>query len=304
MAKEKREIRIVIDAKDDATKKIVGALDSISKSVRKVEQDLSAMAKLQDVFAKVFAFNLLGMGVNQLFQIADSLTMTRERLFAFNQDAELTASIMSRLQDTAKMTRQPIDDISDSFARISVATKNLNMSTDAQIATNQMLAQTFKLSGATTEMAAGGMTQITQAMSRGVLRGQELVSVMANNAALASILSAEAKALGKNIYEMGEKGQITMKFFFSVLAKHFDDINTKAKETKGTFQQGLTIAFNEFKIAIDDLNTSFGISNGFYKSIVWITENKDIVYSAIIGIATAMAFYLNKHPVFNPDQAR
>ena len=288
MTNEERRIRVTIDAKDEQTKKIVGALDSISKSVRKVEQDLSAMAKLQDVFAKVFAFNLLGMGIGQLFQIADSLTMARERLYAFNQDAALTETIMSKLQDTAKMTRQPIDDISNSFARISVATKNLNISTDAQVATNQMLAQTFKLSGATSEMATGGMTQITQAMSRGVLRGQELISVMANNAALASILSAEAKALGKNIYEMGEKGQITMKFFFSVLAKHFDDINTKAKETKGTFQQGLTIAFNEFKIAIDDLNTSIGLSDGFYSSMVWLTENKDIVASALFGIAAGI----------------
>ena len=96
-----------------------------------------------------------------------------------------------------------------------------------------MLAQTFKLSNSSPEEAAGGMIQLTQAMSRGVLRGQELISVMSNNSTLSAILYDEAQKLGKNIYEMGEKSQITMKFFFNVHAKRFNEVNDAAKNTKG-----------------------------------------------------------------------
>lgn len=286
--KQTRTIRVILDAKDDS-KKIVDSLSAIRKSVKGVERDVASLRGLKDVLYGVFAGSIITSWIKGLMDMSDSLTLTRERLHAFNGSYSQTEEIMKSLAEVAKTTRQPIDDISNSFANISISTKRMGLDVESQLATVQMLAQTFKLSGATAEMAAGGMTQLTQSFSRGVLRGQELVSVMSNNSTLAGILSAEADKLGKSIYEMGEKGQISMKWFFGVLSKHFDEINKKAKETRPTFQQGITLAVNELKVAIDDLNTSFNLSGGFYDSIKWLIENKDIVVTSLLAISLAFS---------------
>ncbi len=278
-----RTIRVIADVRGDADlKKIAASMGQVSKSVK---QTADSITSLRDLTAGFAGATIFGFGIREVIGIADSMTTLRSRIVALTGDVEGTANTLKRLNDVATITKSNIDGIKEVYGRVATSTQRLNLGTEATIALTQILAQSFRLAGTTAAEAQAATIQFTQALSFGQLRGQELRSVLSQNATLATIFGKAIEGSGKSVFQFAEQGGFTTKFVLEVLSKNFKEINDKANTMAQTFEQTLSLAMNKFKIAIDDVNTKFNINGAFAKTVDYLIEKLPVLIDLVTVLA-------------------
>jgi tape measure domain-containing protein len=73
----------------------------------------------------------------------------------------------------------------------------------------ETVATSLKLSGASTEEASSVITQLSQALGSGVLRGEEFNAIMENGGRLAKLLADGMKTTVGGLRNMAQNGQLT-----------------------------------------------------------------------------------------------
>jgi tape measure domain-containing protein len=110
-----------------------------------------------------------------------------------------------------------------------------------------------KVSGATSAETAGAFLQLTQALGSGVLRGQELNSVLEQAPGLVVALTKELDRPVSEIRKLAEQGKITSDIVIKALqraAKDGADELTSAMEGPSQQIKNLQNAFEEFQVAV------------------------------------------------------
>lgn len=277
------EVRGVISGDKDI-KKMADALTSVSKSTKNVENSFSSLKNLTGAIA---GGTILGFGVRELVGISDNMTQLTSRLNVFVGEGEKSKQVFSDLASIANQTKAPLGDIAQIFTRIAVATERLNLSTDLQLGLVKVLQNSFKLSGASTEEATASTIQFTQALSFGQLRGQELRSVLSQNATLATIFGKAIEGSGKDIYKFAEAGGFTTKFVLKALFENMEMVDKKAGSMSQTFGQTLNVVMNAFTIKIKDLNEQFKLNEGFAKFVDFMLEKGPTLSSILTVLAVS-----------------
>lgn len=274
-----------------------GAQDikDISKSLGDMNKNLkgtqNAVTSLNSLAAGVVGASIFGFGVREVVGMADSLILLSGRLTALTGSASEARAIMGELSNVATTTKQSVTDAAEAYTRIATATINLHLPTRTQIELTQGLLQSFRLSGATAQEAAGATIQFAQALSFGKLSGQELRSVTTQNAIVAGILSNAIKGTGENIKDFAEKGGFTTAFLLRTLLPAFKNLDETAKKMSQTFAQTVTLAMNELQKKTYELNETFNLNGKFATFMQWILDHGDAVAAVLstIGGAAGLA---------------
>jgi len=279
-----REIVVRVDAGESsaALKRIAESMGRLNKSTEKTANILKSF---QNAFNAVLGASFLGVGISSLTGIADSMQLVGDRIKILTGDQETANIVFSELQKIAASTKQDIVELSTTYSRLAASTKNVGLSAGTLLGVTEVLANSFRLSGSTAEETAGALTQFTQAMSRGTLRGQELNSIIAGNSTLTQAFGEVAKKTGKSIQELAEKGYFTTAKVLEILAANQERINSGAAKLGPTFGQTMTVALNVFKSAVDGVNSSLGLNKGFAAAIDVLLNNIPI----LVGVLTALA---------------
>ena len=95
-----------------------------------------------------------------------------------------------------------------------------------------------KLAGATAAESAGAFLQLTQALGSGVLRGQELNSILEQAPLIATAIALEMNTTTGSLKKLGEEGKITSKIVLAALKKVESEGAEKLEEAmRGPAQQ-------------------------------------------------------------------
>jgi tape measure domain-containing protein len=282
MMEQIRKIKIYVDS-GQAT----AELKKISTSLKSMTNDISKMSSNMDMAKTLFAGFVSSQVIRSFTNMADSMQLLNDRIKSLLGTQEQATYAMGKLYTIAQSTNAPIDELAGTFARVAVATKSLGLSSQAMLDITQVLQNSFRLSGATTEESVASTIQFAQALSFGALRGQELRSVLSQNATLANVFREAIKGSGMDIYKFAEAGKFTTKFVLTALAKNMDEINTKAGELGQTFAQTMVKALNEVKVKIGELNAEFNLNSKFAVAMQWIVDNAATIGAVLAGIATA-----------------
>lgn len=268
-------------------KKVAGQLDRINRNTKKTAKSMGLLSK---GFGRVgFAIKgmLAGLGTRRLIEIADDMQLLRDRIKVFTGSTEEAEVVLQELGETALKTRAPLKEIGVIYNRIALATQELGLSQEAIIETVEVLQNTFRLSGATMAEAAGSAIQLSQGLSSGQLRGQELRSVLEANAVFAGLLAKEFGVARGELIKLAEKGEITTARVLKLLADNMDDINKRAGDLKTTVGQAATNALTKFSLAVKDLNDRLGISEGLVKLLDLVSDNfsrtAQIITTIVVG---------------------
>lgn len=256
------------------------------KQLNKNTKDTSdTLSKLKNGLFGIAAVFGAGFGFRELTSIADNMQLLTDRIAVFVGSSDKATSVVNRLAEVANYTKTSITDLGSVYNRFAVATQTLGLDSDALLSTVQLLQQTFRLSGATQEEAAGSTIQLSQAFSLGKLSGQELRSVLLGNATLAGILRKEIGNLGGTIEDFARRGLITPAFLLKALSKNFVEINERADKLGQTFGQTITLAMNDFSVALGEVNKQFDLSGKFAKGIEFLKDSLPVLKAVFVGIA-------------------
>lgn len=184
--------------------------------------------------------------ISKVTSFADQQTMLTSRLTLMTGDAEAALALEKEIMASANRSRASYTATADSIAQMGMMaseafTKNGALDTKELIAFTESINKQLVMSGvAGTTGADAALYQLTQAMSSGVLRGDELRSVMEQAPVIADTI---AKYMGVSKGEMRElafEGKVTSDIVKNAMLSALEDTNDKFGDMPVTFGQAMT----------------------------------------------------------------
>lgn len=280
MPTQTRTIRVVVDTKQaQGLKKLSDQFGRMNRSVKSVQSNLNGLSRL-------FQIAVASFGAREIIQSADAFQLLRDRIRVFTGDVQSANAVFGDIVTLAARTRSSVESFAEAYNRVAIATKGLGLNSDQTLGIVTALQQSLRLSGATAQEASSVFIQLSQALSLGRLQGQELRAVLLSNATVANILAKEFGVTTGQLKELGEQGRLTSDRVIKALANNFELLNGQAEKLGTTFQQSTIIAFDQFRVKIDELNQKFDLNSKFFKGVTFLIENMETllkVMAVLVG---------------------
>lgn len=267
---------------------------------------------------KALAAAYVGLrSAQQLVNLSDTWTQTTARLDRMNDGRQTTPEAQDMIFHAAQRSRGDYQDTADMVSKLGTLAPDAFGSTAEVVAFAEQINKQFALAGTSAQGAQAAMLQLTQAMSSGVLRGEELNSVLEQ---APTITQAIAKYMGVSIGELRElasEGQVTAGVVKAALFAAAEETNAAFEAVPLTFSQGWNMVKNEALSALRPaleqlsalLNSDIGRTafNGLIAaaqmagqavswliSLVemgaqWVMDNWETVSTVLIGLAVGLA---------------
>lgn len=219
--------------------------------------------------------------VASVTQMADSYQMAVDRISIFVGSTEKASEVMAQITDVANANRTTIENVATTYNRLSMAMSDVGLSSEQTLAVTDMLVKTFRLSGSTSSEATAAVIQLAQGLASGQLRGQEMRSVLEQNALMGEIL---AKTFGKTrgeLMKLAETGFFTSDKVLNALAANQDRVNQMASKLNLTFGQMTDIIKNDLTASLGKMVSEMQLPDKLLKGYEILRDN-------IIGISVAL----------------
>lgn len=246
---------------------------NIEKSTKDISNAVSSIRNtvntLIPVFASLFA-------ASQFTRFQDSITRIDSKIRLVTVS---TGEFKQALADTQKIAIDTATDLSavlDLYTKLTRASSNFGASQQDVARFTKAVSQTLVLSGEAAGQSAAAILQLGQALSSGVLQGDELRSILENAPALAQAL---AKGLNVSVGQMrllGHAGRLTAKDIFESLLSQSEDINSQFKKMGVTYSQAFQNLNNAFFITFSNLQRIFKSDNSGIA--VWLNNIAKRIY--------------------------
>ena len=302
----------------DAVQNIRTAGDEQERVTRETNNTAAAagnwVGKIKSAIAALGAAKM----AQNFVETADELTLINARLDAVNDGTYKGGQLQEQVFASAQRARASYQDTANLVARIGQnASKTFNNAEAIQFAEN--MNKSFKWAGTSQQEMASVTLQLSQALSAGVLRGEEFVAV---NEAAPRVIQRIADYLGKEkgeIKDLAQQGVLTANVVKNAVLSATDEINEEFEAIPMTWADMMTTGKNTIMMGLSDimeqwtefLNSTEGqelfqdavaailtfaqIASDAFMAIVqgvmWVRENWDAILPIIELVGAAMITY-------------
>lgn len=247
--------------------------------------------------AKRLALTLGGITFGKkLLGLSDEITTMNARVNIMAKANEDPEDIKRALFESAQRSRADYFATANAAATMGITAKDTFGSSKEVISFMELVNKQFTIAGTEGAAKEGAMLQLQQAMSMGVLRGQEFRSVQQG---MPTMIDYLAKHLGKTkaqIKEMADQGKLTASVVKAAMFGAADDINKKFESMPKTLGQiGTSIKntfIKNFEPVSEKLSKMFN-SESFKNFVDTISMGINISILAIGGLISAVAGVVN-----------
>ena len=241
----------LINKSDKLTEEILNQANAVNKVANNTDKIKVPQNGVEGGFSKwqtnVIAINQalqltqsIARGVGSVLNYADELTLTKARIDLINDGQRTTAELQEDIYQAAQRSRGSYQDMAKSVAKLGMLAGDAFKNNDEMVAFAELMNKSFTVSGASESEKSAAMYQLTQAMSSGMLQGDELRSIREN---APMFYQAIAEYTGKStaeLKEMGANGEITAEIMKNALFSAGDDIEAKMEQMPKTFGNAMT----------------------------------------------------------------
>ena len=260
-------------------------VDNFNNRQEQAEHGANRVKSVWSKMGGVIKSALAAFSVKKIVELADGMTNTRARLDLMNDGLQTTAELQDMIMESANRSRAAYSTTADAVAKMGIMAGDAFSSNEELIAFSELINKQFTIAGTSAAGIDAAMLQLTQAMSSGVLRGEELNSVFEQ---APTIIQTIADYLGVpigKIREMAAEGQITSTIVKNAMLASADEINAKFAAMPMTFSQVWTIAKNIALEAFTPVLTLIG------QGAQWIYDNWSMIAPVFWGLAAAALGY-------------
>lgn len=280
MATESIEIRIRADGAREASQAIRAVGDAGAQAARgadRAERNIKKMGRSAATTRGQMRSlgreaNRVGGIVNAIFgavvirqaaQAVDSFTQVQNRLRLITDGEADLGNLTEVVFQQAQDTRVEFAAQAELVSRISRASQSLGASQADVLNVSQAIAQSFAISGASTQETIAASRQLAQGLQSGRFAGDELRSVLENNARIGQVLADNLGVSVGEIRTMGAEGKLGPQQVFDAILKDVEKLNSEFSTIQPTIEQGVTTAANALQIVLGDLDIGGALGEGF-----------------------------------------
>ncbi len=263
---------------NDRLNKLDQGFNSTAKSVGNAEKSFSSLTKVASALAAAIS-------VQQIAEYGNAWVTVNNKLANSVRANEQLADVTQRVFNVSQDTRSSLEATATLYGRIERSTRSAGTSTADLIKLTTTINKGLTVSGATTEEASSTMTQLSQALASGVLRGEEFNSISENGSRLAVAL---ADSLGVTIGQlrgMAAQGKLTTEVVVNGLLKQSDAIAKEFANTALTMGQAFTVATNNITKFVGESSSVSTSIRIFNQGVISLSENLDVVANVVAAAA-------------------
>lgn len=284
MADRNLVLQLLITARDTASDVVDRVRTGLGGVAAAANAALEPLRSFGGLLAAAVGFG----GAKQIVDLADAYTrLTNSIRVATTTEEEYQTALAAVIQ-VAKDSNADLDTTAQLYGKVASNAKALGLEQSQVADVTALVSKAMQLSGADTSAANGAILQFTQALSSGVLRGEEFNSVMEASPVM---MEGLAKGLGVAVGElraMAESGQLTADVVIQSLLSQKDAINEVYGKLPQTVAQGMQQLGNAATLFAGQLNEQTGATQTLGTGLKFLAQNLDTV-TALIGAGLAVA---------------
>ena len=274
-------IRAAAAAEKEAERQAKAAAKAQKEYNQSMESGTGSADRLTASLKKMAGGYIGLQGVKGLLQMSDTLVSTTARLDMVNDGLQTTAQLNSMIFQSANRARGSYTEMSAMVSKLGLLAGDAFGSTQEIVAFAEQLNKQMAISGTSTMEGQAAMLQLTQAMASGVLRGEELNSILEQTPMIAQTI---ANYLGVNVgqmREMASEGAITADIVKNAMFAAAEETNAKFEEMPMTWGQVWTKFQNYATMGLRPV--LLGLS--------WLANNIEIIGPLVLGAGAAFAIF-------------
>ena len=172
--------------------------------------------------------------------LSDSQAQINARLNLMKDETHSVAQLNDLIYQSALRSRAAYSDTADAVGKMGLNAKNAFSSNEELIAFTEQVNKQFKIGGASAQEQSNAMIQLTQAMAAGVLRGQDLNSILAAAPGIARTIEESMGWTSGSIKQYAEDGKVTAQVVKNSLLNMADETNEKFASMPMTLSDAMT----------------------------------------------------------------
>ncbi|MCP1114001.1 phage tail tape measure protein [Enterobacter bugandensis] len=270
-------------------KKAAAATRETQRSLADLNSQLatvrSSAAGLAGAWAGAFA-------THQLIQFADTWNQLNGRLRLASSSSEDYVESQRVLMEISQRTGTSLEANSNLYSRIAQSLRDAGYASADVAKVTETVATSLKLSGASTEEASSVITQLSQALGSGVLRGEEFNSIMENGGRLAKLLADGLGTTVGGLRNMANNGELTTDKIVplltnvEILRKEFDTLPASISGSAQKVQNAFLAWVGGANDAVGASSTLSGVLDGLANNIDDVANTAGI----LVGVGLARYF--------------
>ena len=262
--------------------------NEIANMTNRSQQSTQQTRSLVDVL-KQLGIAAAGVKAAQwLVSTSDTMTQTTARLNMMNDGLQTTEELTQMIYQAAQNSRGAFSTTADMVGKLGTLAGSAFNSSGEIVAFAEQLNKQITLSGASTQAADAAMLQLTQAMSSGVLRGEELNSILEQTPMVAQTIAKYLGVSTGQMRELASEGQVTAEVVKNAILGATEETNAAFESMPMTWGQVWTSMQNTALMALQPvLNGINFLANNIDSAVDWINENLSLVEMGLSALATA-----------------
>ena len=296
---------------DNAARGFKAAIDSMNETIRNFHADVKAGFEAvgnqaQQAADKVRAeAGKIGSGLSGLTGLlaglasvgfAKSMLDTADAMQTINSQVRQVVSsegeylaVQRQLLDVANNTRASLESTANLYVSTSRALKDYGYTQQEILKFTEATNNAMTIGNVGAQQQAAALMQLSQALSSGLLRGDEFNSIAEAAPILLDTIAEYMGKSSKEIRKLGSEGKLTADVIFKAISGASEKFGEQAAKMPMTMGQALIVFSNNWQSMVSKLLNDSGAMSGIAAIIKLIADNLTLVVPIVAGFAVAVA---------------
>lgn len=257
------------------------------------KESQKALSELTDGFAsagRAATAAAAAFATGKLVQIADQWSSVNARLKQASVSTNDFTLSQARLMAISQVTGTAFTDNANLFSRAAASMREFGYSSDEVLKITEAVSTGLKLSGASSEEAGSVITQFSQALAQGVLRGEEFNAVNESGDRVIRALAAGMGVARKDLKAMADQGQLTIDKVVPALISQLGVLKGEFSSLPPTVSGSMQKVTNSFMAWVGGVSQATGATDALSGGLDGLAKTLDsLTSSAVSGALSDVA---------------
>lgn len=266
-----------------------GQAAGVTQDITKETQKLAKAQQTASTATSGFLGKLQGLvgvymglqGLRAVVDLSDAVSGTTARLNMMNDGLQTTKELQDMIFQSAQRSRGDYLSTAGFVSQLGTLAGDAFSSNAEIIAFAEQINKQIALSGTSSQAASAAIYQLTQGLSSGALRGEELNSVLEQTPMIAQTIADYMGVTTGEMRELASEGKLTANVVKNALLASTEETNAAFENMPRTWGQ----VWTSFK------NQAIMAGQPVLNFINLLANNIEIVLPLVIGLGTAFAIF-------------
>lgn len=275
---------------EQTTKKVKTGLERIADSADKAQNKVDT---LWSKFNQLAAFAGVSFTLGSIINSIDEWKVIEGQVNNVTKSQQESKAVQKEIYNIASRTRQQYGSTAELFTSVARNAQELKKSTEDILSFTEDVSNAMLLGGGSAASQEAALVQLGQALGSGVLRGDELNSIMEQAPRLAKTIAEGMGTTIGQLRQMGQEGKLTAQDVFKAIRSQSDRLKMELGKMPWTVGQASNKMQNALGKFFKEFEDKTGVIDGMARRMAKLADyiEKLNLDNFIAGLRVAAIYF-------------